>query len=163
MADNGRLDDRYKIAYDSSASLIAGQRSIVDNLRQRATVLVTAVTISVSLSVSVGLLGTGAKPLPGWALAFLLALVVLVGGCSFYILLPRAWIFGHSGSAIIQEHIEGDDPSSINDMYRDMTIYLDRYFDDNERQLGRLFKAFQVGVLGLAAEVVVLIVGFSTR
>jgi len=156
-------DERYKVAYEAATSLMASQHSVVDNLRQRATTLISASTVATTFAVSVGLLGTGSKPLPNWTVFVLLGLVLFVGGCALYILWPVKWSLGISADALIDDYIESSPPSSLDDMYRDMAIYLQQHLDTNQAELDGLLNAFRIGVVGLTAEAVVLLIGFLAR
>lgn len=156
-------DERCKVTYEAATTLAATQRAVLDNLRQRATTLISASTVATTLAVSIGLLGTGTKPLPSWTLFVLIGLVLFVGGCAFYILWPAHWGLGFSADTLIDDYLDATPPSSIDDMYRDLAIYLQRHIDANQNELDRLFTSFRLGVGGLIAESVVLLVGFLTR
>jgi hypothetical protein len=86
--------DRYRLAYDAGVHALAQQDGTLGNLRNRATGLVTISTLIASFT---GFFGVGTKdnPLP-WPLAIgLIAFVLLVVGCSVYVLRPvKEWLYG---------------------------------------------------------------------
>lgn len=87
--------------------------------------------------------------------AALAAFAVSIGG-SIYIVLPkRDLYFSPSGSVLYEQLYEVRD--DLAEVYRRLAYELDRGWESNEQKLDRLFAAFRIAAIALAAEVVLLI------
>ena len=47
--------------------------------------------------------------------------------------------------------------TTLGEVYRRLAYDLDRFWDDNDVELQKLFRAFRLAALGLSAEIVILI------
>jgi hypothetical protein len=85
-------------------------------------------------------------------LAFLLAV-----GASVYILLPKRdrFVFALVGAGLYEGlYAVRDDLAEV---YRRLAYDMDRFWDDNDAELQRLFMSFRIAASALAAEILVLI------
>jgi hypothetical protein len=85
-------------------------------------------------------------------LAFLLSV-----GASVYILLPKRdkFVFALVGAGLYEGlYAVRDD---LPEVFRRLAYDLDRFWDDNDAELQKLFNAFRVAAGGLSAEILVLI------
>jgi hypothetical protein len=77
-------------------------------------------------------------------------------GASVYILLPKSgtFIFALVGSGLYEGLFEVRD--DLREVYRRLAYDLDRFWELNDRELQKLFRAFRVAAVALTAEIVVL-------
>jgi hypothetical protein len=95
-------------------------------------------------------------PRRGFAVLALAAFLAAVGA-SVYILLPRTdkFVFALVGAGLYEGLYEVR--TDLAEVYRRLAYDLDRFWDANDVELQKLFRAFRVGAAGLSAEIVVLI------
>lgn len=74
-----------------------------------------------------------------------------------YVLLPKTgkFVFAMVGAGLYEGLYELKD--DIGEVYRRLTYDLDRFWDDNDVELQKLFRAFRLAAVGLSSEIVILI------
>lgn len=84
-----------------------------------------------------------------------LALVGFAGVAvaSLAILWPRRWEFTVDPQSVIHTYIEADEPTSIDDLRRDLSLYMRASLAINEDGLQQLVALFQVATVLLVLEV----------
>ena len=148
-----------KVAYDEAVRTITAQASVLDNLRTRATAVLTVATLITTFLGGQVL----AKPVlkdqdtrltesiggGGWV-----AIGALVGAviCAALILWPWNWRFDQSGTSI-QARIDQHE-SDLEAVYRQLTKIHDRNHDLNSVKLNRLFLLLQLSFFLLLVETV---------
>jgi hypothetical protein len=156
-------DGRYELVYTEAIRMLAQQNSVLESLRTRATYLLSTTTLALTFAGGAGLLGQNAKPLPAWTLLVMLVGFLIVLGCTLVVLWPGAWTFGVSANQVIDDYIESPKPFTLDRTRRNLAIFAEREYDENEKRLDRKFWAFEAGAIVLVADVVVLFIGLLTR
>jgi len=157
------LDPRYDLVYKEARSSWTRQDAMIDNLRSRAALLLTASTLAVTFIGGLGLLGKDSRPIPGWAGPVLIAVLVLIGICTFVILWPYDWTLDLSPKILIEDYVEGPEPMDPNAMYKSLSLYLEETFDENQQKLDKLLTVFQVAAILLLVQVVILAAAITWR
>jgi len=137
--------------------LLAQQHATVDNLRSRATTLLSSAAIVVSLLGGLGVV-SNSTPLPAWTVAVFVAILGLIGLSTIAILWPIRWVFGLSPNRLIDDYIEAPSPATLTDIWRDTSIHLQAHFDANERKLNVLFWIYRAGCLLFIVDVSMMLV-----
>ena len=158
-------DPRYDLVYQEAVRLIAQQHSTIDNLRTRATFLVSTAAVGVSFLAGLGLFAKDAPPVSPWIVVVLFVLLALIAGCASAVLWPLGWTFGLSPGALIDVHIEPESgaASTVDRMRRDSALWLECHFDHNEQKLNVLSLLFRIGLVLLIAEAGLLLYTVITR
>jgi hypothetical protein len=105
------------------------QQGVLDNLRARAGLLLSAAAVASSF-LGAQALTEGLEPLTWLALA----LFAVVGILAVALLWPQSeWVFSQSPARIIQEYIEGEAPQPLAAMQRNLALHLE---DTTERTRG---------------------------
>jgi hypothetical protein len=80
---------------------------------------------------------------------------------SVYVLLPKPakFVFSLEGSAVFEQLYEFREDMS--EVYRRLTYDLDRFWEENDDVMTRLFRWFQVAAVALAAEIMLLLASLS--
>jgi len=145
-------DPRLEIIYAESVRKLDQQAGVVDGLRSRTGLLLSAGAVSTSF------LGPQAlRAHAGWAWpsiaalgSLLLASVLLVA-----VLWPRSrWVFSHDISLLLDYYVEGENPRTVNWLIRSMSVKNERFHDRNKRRLWWLFLGYQLAAVSLGASVV---------
>jgi hypothetical protein len=88
---------------------------------------------------------------------------IVVGGCVLLVLWPRSdWSFNASALDIIAEYVE---PETVEFplLHRDLALHRSAAYDENARQLGRLFLVFRIGLIVLVFEVAAWVLALADR
>jgi hypothetical protein len=156
------LDDRVQLAYTAAVNTLSRQNATLNNLRSRATALLTVAALSTSFSTGVGLLNTNhanGGTFPTWAAYTLLGIVVVIGALCVFILWPIA-AFGYDPSAnYILEH--ADQNETADQIARALAVVMIKGRSDNDRGINMRMTAFQVGAVLLIVEVAVLVIALA--
>lgn len=145
-----------EIAYEASLRSLDKQEELLDEVRARTGLLLAASSLAASF------LG---RPALERAEPTIIALALLAfaisTGASIYILLPKTkrFIFSLQGSAVYEKLFEFSD--DLPELYRRLAYDLDRFWDENDRTMTKLFRAFRFAALGLAIEVLLLLASVS--
>jgi hypothetical protein len=147
--------DLAEIAYEASLRRLDKQERLLDELRARTGLLLAAASLAVSF---LGRPALDAEPVAFAVLA--LAAFVMSMAASLYVLMPkRNLVFALIGSRLFEELYEfGDDLSEV---HRRLTYELDRFWKSNDGIMQRVFWAFRLATLGLAAEVGFLLIALT--
>jgi hypothetical protein len=157
----------YELVYAASERALAQQQTVLDGLRTRASILISAAAIATSFLGAQALRPpapnprTGIAPEPtvhvfGWvAIAFF----GLVGLFTILILFPRGdWRFRLSPRAVIRDYVESKPPSEITEMHRDLALHMEDDYAKNDEHLRTLFNFLRLACLFLVLEVVMWII-----
>jgi len=142
-----------RLAYEAALRALDKQERLIDELRNRTGLLLAAASLAASF---LGREAFAGHPRRGLAIFALVAFLLAVGA-SVYVLLPKTgkFVFAMVGAGLY-EGLYGlkDD---LGEVYRRLTYDLDRFWDDNDVELQKLFRAFRLAAVGLSAEIVILI------
>lgn len=115
------------------------QRATVDSLRKSASTLIAAATGAISL---LGVLQSGAATTSTWLGIGCFGGVVLLAALAHW---PRSQFYaGFRPDAMVAAFLDREPRSALEDVYRDLALYLHRSFDLNERRATRLSACVRV-------------------
>ena len=142
-----------RLAYEAAQRALDKQVRLLEELRSRTGLLLAAASLAASF---LGREAFADHPKRGLAIVALLAFLVAVAA-SVYVLLPKAdkFVFALVGAGLYEGLYDVKD--DLAEVYRRLAYDLDRFWDDNDSEIQRLFWAFRLGAIGLAGEIVVLI------
>jgi hypothetical protein len=124
-------------AYREAVRSIESQEASLAELRSRTSVVFAAAALSVSV------LGTAAFE-DGWCLAEWVG-VGSLGAMTFalaFIAWPREWRSRSDGDYLVMEWVDSDDGSTLDEMYRDLAIYLSNAQSKNQTALDRMSRIY---------------------
>jgi hypothetical protein len=130
---------------------------VIDSFRTRAGLLLSASAITTSF-LGAQALGEGSSVF-GW-LAMLGFFGVAVA--SLAILWPRGWEFRTDPQGIVQRYTESEEPVPIDELRRDLSLYMHSSFIENKEGLERLAILFQIASVLLTVEVVLWIAAIAS-
>jgi hypothetical protein len=142
-----------RLAYEAALRALDKQERLIDELRNRTGLLLAAASLAASF---LGREAFAGDPKRGLAILALVAFLLAVGA-SVYVLLPKSgkFVFAMVGAGLYEGLYELKD--DLGEVYRRLTYDLDRFWDDNDVELQKLFRAFRLAAVGLSAEIVILI------
>jgi hypothetical protein len=142
-----------RLAYEAALRALDKQERLIDELRSRTGLLLAAASLAASF---LGREAFAGHPKRGLAILALVAFLLAVGA-SMYVLLPKTgkFIFAMVGAGLYEGLYELRD--NLGEVYRRLAYDLDRFWDDNDVEFQKLFRAFRLAALGLSAEIVILI------
>jgi hypothetical protein len=147
-SDNRRRE--YEFVFNESVRGLTLQQQRLDNLRARAGVLLSGASVAVSF---LGSRALSENPGNFWAEVGIL-LFALAGLACIVIIWPhREWTFSNSANDIIDSYIESDPPETLETLHRDLALFAEQDFDDNERRMTFLFIVFRAACLFLVADI----------
>jgi hypothetical protein len=142
-----------RLAYEAAQRALDKQERLLEELRSRTGLLLAAASLAASF---LGREAFAQDPKRGLALLAVLAFLLAVGA-SVYILMPKRnkFVFALVGAGLYEGlYAVRDDLAEV---YRRLAYDLDRFWDDNDVELQKLFKAFRLAAGALSAEILVLI------
>lgn len=141
-----------RLAYEAAQRALDKQERLIDELRSRTGLLLAAASLAASF---LGREAFAGDPKDGLAILALVAFLVAVAA-SVYVLLPKSekFVFALVGGGLYEGLYEVRD--DLAEVYRRLAYDLDRFWDDNDVELQKLFRAFRSAALALTAEIVVL-------
>jgi hypothetical protein len=150
--DNGLA----RLSYEESVRSLDKQERLLEELRARTGLLLAASSLAISF---VGRPAFQAADTVVVVLG-LLAFAISVAA-SVYVLLPKPakFVFSLEGSAVFEELYEFRDEMS--EVHRRLAYDLDRFWDENDEVMTRLFRWFGIAAAALAAEILVLLASLS--
>ena len=155
---NADKDILYRVAYDEAVRALSEQQAVIDSLRTRAGILLSAAAITTSF--------LGAQALDGGdsGLAVWLAMTsfVSVALASLAILWPHEWEFTTNPQDVIQTYIEGDKPAPIEELHRDLSLHMRESFIRNLKGQEQLAILFQIASGLLTIEVVFWVIAIAS-
>jgi hypothetical protein len=142
-----------RLAYEAALRALDKQERLIDELRNRTGLLLAAASLAASF---LGREAFAGHPKRGLAILALVAFLLAVGA-SVYVLLPKTgkFVFAMVGAGLYEGLYELKD--DLGEVYRRLAYDLDRFWDDNDVELQKLFRAFRLDAVGLSAEIVILI------
>jgi hypothetical protein len=142
-------DALYRVAYDEAVRALAEQQALIESLRARAGLLLSAAAIATSFLGSQALTRVRLGPL-GW---IGLACFFAATATALAILWPRELILTADPEAVIRIYVEAGEPTSIGTLYRDLSLHFRRGLEENRLTLDRLSTLLQIGSALLAIEI----------
>jgi hypothetical protein len=145
-----------RLAFEASVRSLDKQERLLDELRARTGLLLAASSLAISF---VG------RPVFQEADTIVLVLGLVAFAISIaasvYVLVPKPakFVFSLEGSAVFEQLYEFREDMS--EVYRRLTYDLDRFWEENDDVMTRLFRWFQVAAVALAAEIMLLLVSLS--
>jgi hypothetical protein len=142
-----------RLAYEAAQRALDKQERLIEELRSRTGLLLAAASLAASF---LGREAFAGDPKRGLAILALAAFLVAVA-TSVYVLLPKSgkFVFALVGAGLYEGLYEVKD--DLAEVYRRLAYDLDRFWDQNDVELQKLFRAFRLAALALSAEIVVLI------
>jgi hypothetical protein len=139
-----------RLAYEAAQRALDKQERLIDELRSRTGLLLAAASLAASFF---GREAFAGHPKSGLAI---LALTTFPGGRRRQCLrAPPEERKVHLCAGLYEGLYNVKD--DLADVYRRLAYDLDRFWEDNDVELQKLFRAFRVAALGLSAEIVILI------
>ena len=136
-----------RFLFDQASELVDQQRSDLAELRARAGVLLSAVSVSTAFLGTVVL-----QRVADWSIVEVgaLAFFVLTSGACIIVLLPTSdWIFG-LGAKVLADHFINADGLPC---YAELAEHRERHFEKNERKLKNKYSWFLAACCFLALDV----------
>jgi hypothetical protein len=153
-------DPRAALLYAEGVRALDDQQSVVESIRVRAGILLSAASVATSFLAGVAV---GRKGLSFWGWLATTCFVG-VGVLSFMILWPkREWTFRANIKKLVRDYVDGDAPASLAEMHRDLALHMENWAEANSWKMRWLFIYFQVAVLLLGFEVVLWIIDLWGR
>ena len=142
-----------RLAYEAAQRALDKQERLLEELRSRTGLLLAAASLAASF---LGREAFDRDPKRGLALLAVVTFLLAVGA-SVYILLPKRdkFVFALVGAGLYEGlyAVRQD----LGEVYRRLAYDLDRFWDDNDAELQKLFTSFRVAAAALSAEILVLI------
>jgi hypothetical protein len=142
-------DQRKRLAYEESVRALTLQSSVLDDLRSRTGILLTAISLTATF--------VGSRALDDgfttWTeIAFVLFL--LSAGFCLGVLWPAGnWGFTLNASAVLGKYVHGSDPKGLDQMLEEIAVLNQENWEENAERLRWLFWCFRLAVLALALQV----------
>jgi hypothetical protein len=152
--------DAYKIAFDEAVRAIEGQRASVDEIRTRSGILLSAAAIIT------GFLGPSAlQPGSPFIVSIVAAILLLatVGPIVFVLLPTQGWAFSVGTKNLLRDYIEGEEPASIEELYRSLAWYVEVDWETNKELLDVRYRLFTVAALALVGETMAWLIAIALR
>lgn len=149
----------YRIAYDEAVRALSQQQSMIDSLRTRAGLLLSAAAITTSF------LGAQALNDGGPGIATWLALACFVGlsVASLAILWPHSLEFTANPANVIESYIETEEPLSVAEIHRDLSLHMHGSYADNLTGQKQLASRFRLAGVLLTVEVILWIIDLASK
>ena len=148
----------YKVAYDEAVRALSEQQAAIESVRARAGLLLSAAAVTTSFLGAQALRGGGA----GFCSWLALLSFVVVAAVSLAILWPRVWELTANPRDVVESCIESEGAIRIEDLYRDLSLYMHGSFAENHRGLERLATLFQAASGFLTIEVLLWIAAIAS-
>ena len=140
----------YKVAYDETVRALSEQRAIIESFRTRAGLLFSAAAVTASL------FGPRTLPSQGWDPAIWFAMLCFVGAAAaaLGIFWPREWESVVDPRHVIEIYIEAVEVASVEELHRDLSIYMHDDYMENEEGLEQFGALLQIASGLLTLEVI---------
>jgi hypothetical protein len=152
-----RADPVLELAYTAAIKALEQQDATLGNLRNRATGLLSAVTIATTFSAGLGMFSpdpTKGTPLSTWAQWTLLGLLLATAGLSIAVMWPKTVAFGVDPRLVLARHKTVNDLDGIRMYVIEEAV---KGQADNQKVLNGKFRLYKYAVLALASEASVLL------
>ena len=156
-------DPVLELAYTAAIKALEQQDDTLGNLRNRATGLLSAVTIATTFSAGLGLFSPDASkgtPLPTWARWALLGLLLATAGLSIAVMWPKTIAFGVDPRLMLARHETVKDLDGIRRYVIDEAV---KGQVRNQKVLKKEFRLYKYAVIALAAEASVLLLALILK
>jgi hypothetical protein len=155
-------DERLRLVYAEALRGITQQQQVLDNLRGRSALLLSAGAVATSF------LGAYAFPdrRGGLVVAAAVAAAVLfvaVLGLTLWTLRPRDFKFRDEPQKLIREWVDSEQHYSLDDVHRHLADWLGEHYDKNQKTIDCMLKQFTWACGCLGAEVVLLLILALTK
>jgi hypothetical protein len=156
-----------RLVFDESARILASQETVLAGLRGRAGTLLAAASLVTAFLAPAALEvrdpGTSrvVRHFDSWAWLATGSFVALVVA-ALIVLWPYQWIFGHNAHELMDNLLDVDPPADETTVLRHLAYYNEENHEANAKKLGRLFLAFGVGCILLAAELAFWLAALTT-
>jgi hypothetical protein len=146
--------DRVKVAFETVIKQMDQQDRTLTNVRNRAIGLFAVTAFVVSISATLGLVGTGDRErFPLWAAILLLVIFVLQGTLIMAVLWPGHFYFGPNPAQLLHPLAAHADDVIPEDMVDELV----HNYDGNIHGIERRCKLYEAAILCLLAEVGVIV------
>ena len=152
-------DFPYRIAYDEAVRALSQQQSMIDSLRTRAGLLLSAAAITTSF-LGAQALNDGGPSLATW---LALACFVSLSIAALAILWPHSLEFTANPANVIESYIETAEPLSVPEIHRDLALHMHRSYDENLSGQQQLASRFRLAGVLLTVEVLFWIVDLASK
>lgn len=147
----------YKVAYDEAVRALADQRAVVESLRTRAGLLFSAAAVTTSFLGAQAFQG-GDPVLASW---LALGCFIAVATTSLAILWPRPWEGAANPREMIEAYVESAEVAPVEDLHRDLSIFLHSSYLENRKGLEQLAAFLQAASGLLTIEVALWMVAIA--
>jgi hypothetical protein len=142
-------DVRKKLAFDESVRALTHQSNVLDDLRARTGILLTAASLTATF--------VGSRALDGgfstWT-RVALGLFLATGAFCLRVLWPTGdWGFTFNAKTILDGYVRQPDPATIDQMHVQFAEFNQVNWEKNGERLKWLFWSFRLGVLALVLQV----------
>lgn len=152
-------DFPYRIAYNEAVRALSQQQSMIDSLRTRAGLLLSAAAITTSF-LGAQALNDGGPSIATWlALASFVSLSV----ASLAILWPHSLEFTANPANVIESYIETEEPLSVAEIHRDLSLHMHGSYADNLAGQKQLASRFRLAGVLLTLEVIFWIIDLASK
>lgn len=151
-------DALYKVAYEEAVRALSLQQEVIESIRGRAGLLLSAASITTSFLGAQALDGGDSGPASWLALSIFVAVAVV----ALAILWPRDWELSANPSELIRSYIETDESTAIEALHRDLSLFMHNSYVENRRGLGSLATRLQVASALLTIDVILWIIAIAT-
>jgi hypothetical protein len=142
-------DPRKRLAFEESIRALTLQSAVLDDLRSRTGILLTAASLTATFVGSRAL----DEGFSAWTLVAL-ALFLATGGFCLRVLWPSEnWQFSFNARTILDGYVREPDSASLNKMLVEFAEFNQENWDANNEKLSRLFRSFRLAVLALVLQV----------
>lgn len=145
-----------QLSYEASLRSIDKQERLLDELRARTGLLLAASSLAISFVGRPVFQDAETVVLVLGLVAFAISIAA-----SVYVLVPKPaeFVFSLEGSAVYEQLFELQD--DMDEVYRRLAYDLDRFWEDNDDVMTRLFRVFQIAAVALAVEIILLLSSLS--
>lgn len=158
MAASGP-DALYEVAYDEAVRALVEQQAVIDGMRNRAGLVLSAAAITTSF-LGARSLSPGELELASWLATVCFVGVALV---SLVILWPRRWEFEADPGEVIAAYGDAAEPASVGRLYRNLSLQMHCSYIKNRSGLRRLVAFSQIAICLLTAEVTLWVIALAIR
>ena len=162
-----------RVVYEESTRTLRQQYELLDGLRGRAGTLLAAASLATAFLSAQALsrhqvveLVRGSPLLHpelnslAWAAVGLFCFVVAL---TLIVLIPWRWTFSHDPHLLIALHLDPGPPSSIDELYRNLSYWNGVHYQENGRKLQVMIGLFVTACMALAAGMVLWLVLLGSK
>lgn len=149
----------YRIAYEEAVRALSQQQSMIDSLRTRAGLLLSAAAITTSF-LGAQALNDGSPNVATWlALTCFISLAI----AALAILWPHRLEFTANPANVIESYIETAQPLSVAEIHRDLSLHMHSSYAENLAGQKQLASRFRLAGVLLTIEVTFWIVDLASK